>query len=105
MEQLTTSMPTMTPEFIRSFEGLEAVALLGLCFFVLLAVVMPIGLHFMLRNHVKEMNMMQEIFYHALDKRDEDQRKITEMLDKMLESIDNRLSVLEQKVDRLNPHS
>ena len=105
MEHLSTSLPNLSPDMIRSFEGLEAVALLGLCFFVLLAVVMPICLHFMLRNHVKEMNMMQEVFHHALDKRDEDQRKITEMLDKMLESIDNRLSVLELKVDRLNPHS
>ena len=103
MEQLTTSIPNLTPEMIRSFEGLEAVALLGLCFFILLTVVMPICLHFMLRNHTKEMSMMREVFNYALDKRDEDQRKITETLDKMIASIDIRLSALEKKVDMLNP--
>ena len=103
MEQLTTSFPNVTPEMIQSFEGLEAVALLGLCFFVLLAVVIPLTLFFMFRNHAKEMNIMKDAFNHALDKRDDDQRKITETLDKMIESIDTRLAVLERKVDRLNP--
>ena len=103
MEQLTTSIPNVTPEMIRSFEGLEAVAILGLCFFVLLAVVMPVCLHFMLRNHAKGMHLMQEAFHHALDKRDEDQRKITETLDRMIESIETRFATLERKVDRLGP--
>ena len=103
MEQLTTSIPNISPEMIRSFEGLEAVAILGLCFFVLLAVVIPIALAFLLRNHAKEMDMLKTTFYYALDKRDEDQRKITEALDRMLESIDARLATLERKVDRLNP--
>ena len=101
MEQLTTSLQTVSPEIIKSFEGLEAVALLGLCFFVLLAVVIPTTMFFMLRNHANAMRLMQEAFNHALDKRDEDQRKITETLDKMIESIDHRLSALEMKVDRL----
>jgi len=100
MEQLTTSV---TPELIRSFEGLEAVALLGLCFFVLLAVVIPVTLAFVLRNHAKEMDLLKTAFYYALDKRDEDQRKITEALDRMLESIDARLATLERKVDQLTP--
>ena len=103
MEQLTTSIPNVTPEMIQSFEGLEAVALLGLCFFVLLAVVIPITLFFMLRNHAREMSIMKDAFNHALDKRDDDQRKITETLDKMIESINARLFVLEMKVDMLNP--
>ena len=103
MEQLTTSIPNISPEMIRSFEGLEAVAILGLCFFVLLAVVIPTTLFFVLRNHAKAMAIMETAFHHALDKRDEDQRKITEALDRMLESIDARLSTLERKVDRLTP--
>jgi len=103
MEQLITSWPSVTPDMIRSFEGLEAVAILGLCFFVLLAIVIPITLAFVLRNHIKEMDMIKTAFYYALDKRDNDQRKIIEALDKMLESINARLSALEIKVDRLKP--
>ena len=103
MEHLTTSLPTVTPEIIQSFEGLEAVAILGLCFFVLLAVVTPISLCFILRNHTKEMGIMKDAFNYALDKRDADQRKITETLDKMIKSIDARLSTLEKKVDLIRP--
>ena len=99
MEHLTTSLPTVTPEIIQSFEGLEAVAILGLCFFVLLAVVIPISLCFILRNHTKEMGIMKDAFNYALDKRDADQRKITETLDKMIKSIDTRLSTLEKNAD------
>ena len=105
MEHLTTSLPSVTPEMIQSFEGLEAVALLGLCFFVLLAIVIPTTLYFILRNHAKEMNIMKDAFNYALDKRDADQRKITETLDKMIESIDARLSTLEKKVDLLSPRA
>ena len=101
MEQLTTSLQIMSPEIIQSFEGLEAVALLGLCFFTLLTIVIPISMLIMLRNHANAMRLMQEAFNHALDKRDEDQRKITETLDKMIVSIDGRLSELEKKVDLL----
>ena len=103
MEQLTSSMPTLTPELVRAFEGLEAVALLGLCFFVLLAIVIPVTLAFVLRNHVKEMDLVKTAFQYSLDKRDEDQRKITEALDRMLESLNARLSALERKIDHLNP--
>ena len=103
MEQLIPSIPSMSPEMIRSFEGLEAVAMLGLCFFVLLAVVIPVTLFFVLRNHTQATEMMKTAFYYALDKRDDDQRKITEALDRMLESIDTRLATLERKVDRLTP--
>jgi len=105
MEHLTTSIPNMTPEMIQSFEGLEAVAVFGLCFFVLMTVVIPVALFFILRNHVKEMHILQDTFNFALDKRDADQRKITETLDRMIETIDRRLSALERKVDRLHPES
>jgi hypothetical protein len=101
MEQL---LPTVTPEMIQSFEGLGAVAIMGLCFFVLLCIVIPISLSFILRNHMKELTFLKDAFNHALDKRDGDQRKITETLDKLIESIDVRLSALERKVDKLSLH-
>ena len=104
MEPMTTQIPNVTTEMIRSFEGLDAVALLGLCLFALLTVVIPIALSFVLRNHLKEMGILKDAFNYALDKRDADQRKITETLDRMIESIDARLATLEKKVDMLSPH-
>ena len=99
MEQF---VPTnVSPEMIQAFEGMEAVALLGLALFVLLVIVIPVTLYFILKNHAKDMKMIKDAFESALDRRDRDHDLIIDTIHKLNDSFDQRLSSLEIKVDRM----
>ena len=87
----------LSPEHITAFKGLSAEALLGLCFFALLTIVIPVAVFLIARAYTRSMEAMTKAFIHAINKRDEDQKNITKTLEKMI----LRLTTLESKVDRI----
>ena len=87
----------LSPEHISAFREFTAISVLALCFFLLLTIVIPFVVFFIARAYTRSMQAMSDAFMHALDKRDDDQKKITETLDKMTV----RLATLESKVDRI----
>lgn len=93
----------LSPEHITAFKDLSPTAIIVI-FLIVVVLMIPTFLAstlLVMKHYTKALKTMSDAFMHALNKRDEDQKKIVETLDKMGISIDRRLVVLENKVDKL----